>query len=139
MGYRPAGEPRSGRRSGCEFRVNIDLSCIGAQLTLQRSGDLANNTRTTSHRKSEPVRVIAVARAEEEAMTDATVIEEPDISASKVTEAEPIPDRWAAVQAVHSTLHMWFAVRSSIVSSSCLHRRFVPNSLSASRSTGGTR
>ena len=40
--------------------------------------------------------MVAVARADEEAVTEAAVLEEPDISASKVTEAEPIPDRCGA-------------------------------------------
>ena len=39
--------------------------------------------------------MIAVARADEEAVSDATILEEPDMSASKVTETEPVPDRYA--------------------------------------------
>ena len=39
--------------------------------------------------------MIAVARPDEEAISDTAILEEPDISASKVTEAEPAPDRCA--------------------------------------------
>jgi hypothetical protein len=74
----------AGAHSACKHQDELHRHASDKPVIANREPDL------------EPVRVVAIARADEEAVTEAAVVEEPDISASKVTEAEPIPDRCGA-------------------------------------------